>query len=47
MGKDDPSKRFINDKKEIPNSKLVLLKVISDVVRSGMDIVGVSTPEKM
>ena len=47
MGKDDPSKRFINNKKEIANSKLVFLKVISNVVRSGMDIVGVSTPEKM
>jgi arginyl-tRNA synthetase len=47
MGKDDPSKRFINDKKEIPSDKLVFLKVISNVIRSGMNIVGVDTPEKM
>jgi arginyl-tRNA synthetase len=47
MGKDDPSKRFINDQKEILNDKLVFLKVISNVIRSGMNIVGVDTPEKM
>jgi len=47
MGKEDPSKRFINDKKKIPNDKLVFLKVISNVIRSGMNIVGVNTPEKM
>ena len=47
MGKDDPGKRFINDKKIIPNNKLVLLKVISNVIKSGMNIVGVNTPEKM
>jgi len=47
MGKDDSSKRFINDQKIIPNNKLVFLKVISNVIRSGMNIVGVNTPEKM
>ena len=47
MGKDDPSKRFINNQKKIPNDKLVFLKVISNVIRSGMNIVGVKTPEKM
>jgi len=47
MGKDDPSKRFINDQKKITNDKLVFLKVISNVIRSGMNIVGVNTPEKM
>ena len=47
MGKDDPSKRFINAKKKISNDKLVLLKVISNVIKSGMNIVGVNTPEKM
>ena len=47
MGKDDPSKRFINDQNTIPNDKLVFLKVISNVIRSGMNIVGVETPEKM
>ena len=47
MGKDDSSKRFINDEKKIPNDKLVFLKVISNVIKSGMTIVGVNTPEKM
>ena len=47
MGKEDPSKRFINDKKKISKDNLVFLKVISNVIRSGMNIVGVDTPEKM
>ena len=47
MGKDDSSKRFINDQKKISNDKLVFLKVISNVILTGMNIVGVNTPEKM
>ena len=47
MGKEDTSKRFINDKKEISNDKLVFLKIISNVIKSGMNIIGVNTPEKM
>ena len=47
MGKEDASKRFINDKKKITNDKLVFLKIISYVIKSGMSIVGVNTPEKM
>jgi len=47
MGKDDSRKRFINDQKKISDDKLVFLKVISNVIRSGMNIVGVDTPEKM
>ena len=47
MGKDDPSKRFINNQNKISNDKLVFLKVISNVIRSGMNIVGADTPEKM
>jgi len=47
MGKDDSNKRFINDQKKIPNDKLIFLKIISNVIRSGMNIVGVDTPEKM
>ena len=34
-------------KKKISNDKLVFLKVISNVIKSGMNIVGVETPEKM
>jgi arginyl-tRNA synthetase len=47
LGKDNPNKRFINEQKKISDNKLIFLKVISNVVKSGMDIVGVSTPEKM
>jgi len=47
LGKDNPEKRFINDEKKINNDKLVFLKVISNVIKSGMDIVGVNVPEKM
>ena len=47
MGKEDESKRFINDKKIVTDDKVVFLKVISNVIKSGMNIVGVETPEKM
>ncbi len=47
MGKEDKNKRFINNKKIITNDKLVFLKIISNVIKSGMNIVGVETPEKM
>tara|TARA_Y100001958_G_C20781232_1_gene252788 strand:- start:101 stop:562 length:462 start_codon:yes stop_codon:yes gene_type:complete len=47
LGKDRPEKRFINEQKKISNDKLVFLKIISNVVRSGMNIIGVKTPEKM
>ncbi len=47
LGKDNPEKRFINDKNEISKDKLIFLKVISNVIKSGMDIVDVAAPEKM
>ncbi len=47
LGKQKPEKRFINDQKLVSLDKLVFLKVISNVIKSGMDIVGVDTPEKM
>ena len=47
LGKDNPEKRFINDEKNIIDEKLIFLKAISNVIKSGMDIVGVSLPEKM
>lgn len=47
LGKDNPDKRFINDQKKITDDKLIFLKAISNVIKSGMDIVGVSAPEKM
>ena len=47
LGKDNPEKRFINNDKKITDDKLIFLKVISNVIKSGMNIVGVSVPEKM
>ena len=47
LGKDNPEKRFINNEKKIENNKLILLKIISNVVKNGMDIINVSVPEKM
>ena len=47
LGKDNPDKRFINDQKKVTNDKLIFLKAISNIINSGMDIVGVSIPEKM
>ena len=47
LGKQQPEKRFINDQKIISPDKLVFLKAISNVIKSGMDIVGVDTPETM
>ncbi len=47
LGKDNPEKRFINNKNEISDDKLIFLKSISNIIKSGMNIVGVSTPKKM
>ena len=43
----DPGDIIINEQKEVPLDKLVFLKIISNVIKSGMDIVGVDTPSKM
>ena len=47
LGKQFPEKRFINEQKSISNDKLIFLKAIANVVKSGMDIVGVDSPTKM
>ena len=47
LGKQNPEKRFISDNNQISQDKLIFLKVISNVIKSGMNIVGVDTPEKM
>ena len=47
LGKDNPQKRFIDNQGKISNDKLILLKVISNVIKSGMKIMNVSIPEKM
>ena len=46
LGKDDQSKRFIKND-EISLDKEIFLKSISLVIKSGMNILGVNTPEKM
>ncbi len=47
LGKNDKSKRFIDDKNHISDDKLILLKSIAIIIKSGMKILGVETPEKM
>ena len=47
LGKNNPELRFINQNKSISKSRLVLLKSISQIVKNGMNIIGVGTPEKM
>ena len=47
MGKNDETKRFINKQKRISDEKLAFIKAISNVIKSGMNILGVDTPEKM
>ena len=47
MGKDNEEKRFIDKDKKVSDDKLIFLKAIANVIKSGMDIVGVSSPEKM
>ena len=47
MGKDDISKRFIEKDNTIKDEKFIFLKIISNVIYTGMNILGVDTPEKM
>ena len=46
LGKANPNKRFINNEK-VSEDKIIFLKAISNVIKSGMKIIGVSTPETM
>jgi arginyl-tRNA synthetase len=47
MGKENENKRFINKDKKVSDDKLVFLKSIANVIKAGMDILGVNSPEKM
>ena len=47
MGKEKEELRFISKDKKLSDEKLVFLKSISTVIKTGMSIVGVDTPEKM
>ena len=46
LGKDDKDKRFIINN-TISDEKIIFLKIISVVIKSGMKIIGVDTPNKM
>ncbi len=47
LGKDNSKFRFIDENNKLPLPKLYFLKAIAVVIKSGMNIVGVNTPEKM
>ena len=47
MGKEDKTKRFIEKDNSIRIEKLIFLKIISDVIKTGMNILAVDTPEQM
>ena len=47
MGKEDISKRFIDKDNTIKDEKVIFLKIVSNVIKNGMNIIGVDTPEKM
>ena len=47
MGRDDKDKRFIEEDGSIKIEKLVFLKSIANVIKTGMNILGVDTPQKM
>ena len=46
-GKDDVNKRFIDKDNKISDDKIAFLKTVSIVIKLGMKILGVNTPEKM
>ena len=47
LGKENEDKRFINKDNKVSDDKIVFLKAISNVINSGMNIVGVNSHEKM
>ena len=47
LGKNDKTKRFIDENNCISDEKIALLKSVLIVIKSGMTILGVDTPEKM
>ena len=47
MGKDNEDLRFIDKNNKLSDEKIVFLKSISIVIKTGMDIVGVECPDRM
>ena len=47
LGNDNEKKRFIDKNNKITDEKLVILKSVSNVIKIGLDIIGVNSPKKM
>ena len=47
LGKDNKNFRFINENKKYNPTRLVILQALGIVIRNGMSIIGVATPNKM
>ena len=47
LGNENKEFRFIDNRENINYSRLLLLKGLSTVIINGMNILGVSTPDKM
>ena len=47
MGRDSEDFRFLDKDKKIDTNKAVLLNSILLVIKNGMEIIGVDTPENM
>ena len=47
MGKQNPDLKFLDENDKIKKEKLILLKLVSNVIKIGMTIIDVDTPKKM
>ena len=47
LGRDNKEYRFVSSDKQINTSRLILLQALSIVIKNGMKILGVSTPQRM
>ena len=47
MGKQNPDLKFLDENNKIKKEKLILLKLVSNVIKIGMTIIDVDTPKKM
>jgi len=47
LGRDNKEYRFVSSDQQINSSRLILLQALSIVIKNGMKILGVSTPERM
>ena len=47
LGKENKKFRFVSESNNLNNPRLILLQALSIVIKNGMTILGVSTPDKM